>query len=123
LYEQRQPFCRNFRVGQNIFYRGQLSFWQEKRVWLPVEHAFVKQFLRMNAATEDPNRGIDILSIIGCEPMPQACDHGCEKRLRRLDHMRKLHRPLRPLYRMEFSRDWFARRDAFDELCANRFFH
>jgi hypothetical protein len=30
---------------------------------------------------------------------------------------------LRVLYRIEFARDWFARRDAFHELCANRFFH
>ena len=42
LYEQRQPFRGNFRVGQNIFYRRQLGFWQEKRVWLPVEQTFVK---------------------------------------------------------------------------------
>jgi hypothetical protein len=51
----------------------------------------------MNAGTEDPNCGIDILSIIGSQrrvrpmadwkPMPRACDYGRQKRLRRLDHM------------------------------------
>ena len=65
LRKQCQPFSGDFRIGQNIFYCGQLSFWKEQRVWLPVEQTFVKQFLRMNARTEDPNRGIDILSIIG----------------------------------------------------------
>ena len=64
LHEQRQPFRGNFRVGQNIFYRSELGFWQEKRVWLPVEQTVVKQFLRMNAGTEDPHRRIGSLPII-----------------------------------------------------------
>ena len=55
--------------------------------------------------------------------MPRARDYGCEKRLGRLDHMRKLRWPLSLLYRAKFARDRFARCDTFQKLCANRFFH
>src|SRR6516225_7233820 len=77
----------------------------------------------MDAGAKDPNCVIDILLMIGRRPMPRACDHGRQKRLRGLDHMRKLHRPLSLLYRVEFARDWFARRDAFQKPCSDGFFH
>ena len=90
LHQQRQSFRGNFRVGQNIFYRGQLGFRQEKRVWLPVEQTFVKQFLRMNAGTEDPDRGIDSVSVIGWKSMARVRDYGGQKRLCRLYNVGKL---------------------------------
>jgi hypothetical protein len=51
----------------------------------------------MNTGAKDPNRGIDILSIIGSlrrvrpvadwKPMPHTRDYGCEKWLGWLDGM------------------------------------
>jgi hypothetical protein len=41
----------------------------------------------MNAGTEHPDRGIDILSIIGWKPMPRVRNYGGEKRLGWLDNV------------------------------------
>ena len=79
---------------------------------LPVEQAFVKDFLRMNAGAEDPNCGISSRPFIGSTAVMSICEHGSQKRLRRLDHMGKSHVPLSPLYRIELARDGFARCDA-----------
>ena len=116
LQKQRQPFRCDFRIGQDIFDPGQLCFWQEQRIGLPVEQAFVKDFLRMNAGAEDPNCGISSLPFIDSKAVMSICEHGSQKRLRRLDHMGKSHGPFSPLYRLEFARDWFARRDALQKL-------
>jgi len=116
LQEQRQPFSCDFRIGQNIFNSSQLCFWKEQRVRLPIEQAFITDFLRVNAGTEDPNGGIGILPIIGWKPMPHVRDDGGQKRLRRLDHMRKLDGPSASLYCVDFTRDWFARGDAVQEF-------
>ena len=105
LQKQRQPFSDDLRIGQNIFDSGQLGFWQEQRVRLPIEQTLVKYFLRMNAGGENPNRGI------GSLPVTHRRDYGSQERLRRLDHVRKLDRPLGPLYRGKFARDWVARSD------------
>jgi hypothetical protein len=39
----------------------------------------------MNAGTEDPNRGIGVLPIVGCRLMPRVRDYGSQKWLSRLD--------------------------------------
>ena len=116
LQKQRQPFRCDFRIGQDIFDPGQLCFWQEQRIWLPVEQAFVKDFLRMNAGAEDPNCGISSLPLIDSTAVMSICEHGSQKRLRRLDYMGKSYGPLSPLYRLEFARDWFARSDALQKF-------
>ena len=112
LHEQREPFRCHFRVGQNIFNRSKFRFRQEERVRLPIEQTLVKQFLRMNAGTEDPNR---VVSLKG--------DGSGQKCLRRLDDMREPHRPLRSLDCAKFARNRFARRDRFQEVSAFRFLH
>ena len=56
LREQREPLRCDFRVGQDIFNRSEFRFRKKKRGRIPVEQALVKQFLRMNAGAEDPNR-------------------------------------------------------------------
>jgi len=43
-------------------------------------------------------------------------EHGSQKRLRGLDHMRKLDGPLSPFYRLELAGDWFARCDALQKF-------
>ena len=109
LQEQREPFSCNFRIGQNIFHSSQLGFWKEQRVRLPVEQAFIKDFLSVNVGAEDPEYGIGSMLCIVQTPARSICDDGDQKRLRRLDHVRKLDGPLAPLYCVEFARDWFAR--------------
>ena len=112
LCQQREPFRRDFRVGQDIFNRSEFRFRKEKRGRIPVEQALVKQFLRMNTGTEDPNRLIDL-----------ACDGGNEKCLRRLDDVRKLDRPLPSLDCAKFASSWLARRDHFKKFSTCRFLH
>jgi hypothetical protein len=41
----------------------------------------------MNTGTEEPNRGIAILPIIGWKPMPRARNYGSQKWLGWLDDM------------------------------------
>jgi hypothetical protein len=123
LHQQRQSFSRNFRIGQNVFYRDKLGFRQEKRVWPPVQQTLVKQFLRMNAGAEDPDRGISSVPVIGWTPMAHVRDYGGQKRLCRLYDVRKLYRPLSLSYRVKLARDRFARCDTFQELYADGFFH
>ena len=105
LQKQRQPFGCDFRIRQYIFDPAQLCFREKKRIWLPVEQAFVENFLGMNAGAEDPNRGI--CSLLFTEPTSViGIGENCsQKRLRRLDHMRKLYRPFSSLYRLELARD------------------
>src|SRR5256885_11124593 len=107
LCQQREPFRRDFRVGQDIFNRSEFRFRKEKRGRIPVEQALVKQFLRMNTGTEDPNRLVDL-----------AGDGGDEKCLCWLDDVRKLYWPLRSLDCAKFARDWLAPRDCFLQLWA-----
>jgi len=116
LQKQRQPFRCDFRIGQDIFDPGQLCFWQEQRIGLPVEQAFVKEFLRMNARAEHPNCGISNLPFIDSTAAMSVCEDGSQKRLPGLDYMRKSYGPFSPLYRLEFVRDRFARRDALQKL-------
>ena len=116
LQKQRQPFRCDFRIGQDIFDPGQLCFWQEERIWLPVQQAFVKHFLGMNAGAEDPNCGTSSLPFIEAKAVTGICEYGGQKRLRRLDHMGKSQGPLSLLYRLELARDWFARCDAFQKF-------
>ena len=59
LQEQRQPFGGDFWIWQNIFDACQLGFREEQRARLPVEQAFIKCFLRVNAGAEDPHRGVE----------------------------------------------------------------
>ena len=116
LQKQRQPFRCDFRIGQDIFEIGQLCFWQEERIWLPVEQAFVKHFLGMNAGAENPNCGISSLPFIDSTAVTGICEHGRQKRLRRLDYMGKSYGPFSPLHRLEFARDWLARCDALQKF-------
>ena len=55
--------------------------------------------------------------------MARVRDYGGQKRLSRLDDKRKVYRPLRTLYGCKLARDWFARRDTFQKLRADWFFH
>jgi hypothetical protein len=112
LHEQHEPFRCDFWIGQNIFNRSEFRFRQEKRIWLPIQQTFVEHFLRMNAGTKNPNRLADL-----------ARDGGDQKCLRRLDDVRKPHRPLCSLDCAKFARNWLARSDHFQKLSADRFFH
>jgi hypothetical protein len=116
LQKQRQPFSCDFRIGQNIFNSCQLGFWEEERLLLPIEQAFIKHFLRMHARAEDPDCGMVRLSLINRAPVKVMRDYSRQKRLRRLNHVRKLDGPFGPAYRGEFARDWFARGGALQKL-------
>jgi len=116
LQKQRQPFSSDFRIGQDIFDSSKLRFRQEQRIGLPVEQAFVKHFLGMNAGAKDPNCGISDLPFIESMAVIRFCDYGSQKWLRRLDHVRKSYGPFMPLYRVEFARDWFSRCNALQKL-------
>ena len=70
----------------------------------------------MNGGTEDPNCGISSLPFIDPTAVMSICEHGSQKRLRRLDHMGKSNGPFSPLYRLELVRDRFARRDALQKF-------
>ena len=98
--EQCESFRRDFRIRQNIFDCGELRFRQEKRVWLPVEQTFIDQLLRMNARAEDPDRPVNL-----------GRNDGDQKCLRRLDHVRELHRPLRRLAFSKLARNGPGFRD------------
>ena len=112
LCQQRQPFRRDFRVGQDIFDRSEFRFRKKECGWIPVEQAFIKRFLGMNAGAEYPDRLVDL-----------ACDGGNEKCLRRLDDVRKLYWPLGSLDCAKFACDWLARRDCFRKFVADLSFH
>ena len=55
--------------------------------------------------------------------MPGVRDYGGQKRLCRFYNVRKLDRPLSLSYRAKLARDRFARRNSFQKLLADRFFH
>ena len=77
----------------------------------------------MNAGTEDPDRGIGSVPVIGWTSMARVCDYRGQKRLCRLYNVRKPYRPLSLSYRAKFARDRFVRCDTFQELRRDRFFH
>ena len=54
--EQSKPFRRDFRIGQNVFYRGEFRFGKKEGGGLPVQQALVKQFLGSNVWAQDPDR-------------------------------------------------------------------
>jgi hypothetical protein len=116
LQEQRQSFRRDLRVGQNIFDASQFGFWQEKRVRLPIEQAFVQHFLRMNARGEDPNCRIGKWTALGRTAVTGIRYYGRQERLRRLYHVRKFYGRVSDLYRGEFARDWVACGDPLQQL-------
>jgi hypothetical protein len=70
----------------------------------------------MNAGAEDPNCGINSLPFIEPTAVIGICEHGSQKRLRRLDYMGKSHGPFSPLYPFELACDWFARCDALQKF-------
>src|SRR5207248_5315573 len=114
-----QPFRYDFRIRQDVFRCCKLSFRKEQRIRPPVKQASIEQFLRMNAGTEDPDRRIGGLPIIGWRPMPRVREYGGQKWLSRLDDVWKLHGPASILYRVKFARDGFACRDTFQKLCTD----
>jgi hypothetical protein len=116
LQKQCQSFRCDFWIGQDIFDPSQLGFWQEKGIWLPVEQAFVKHFLGMNAGTEDPNCGIGSVTFRTVPTVISICDYGGQKWLSRLDYVGKFHGPSSPFDRLEVARDSFARRDALQKF-------
>jgi hypothetical protein len=116
LQKQRQPFRCDFRIGQDVFDPGQFWFWQKQRIWLPVQQAFVKDLLRMNAGAEDPNCGIGSVPFINSTGVMGMCDYRSQKRLRRLDHMGKSNGPFSLLYRLESACDWLAGCDALQKF-------
>src|SRR5206468_4540847 len=95
--KERKPFRPDFRVGQDIFNRSEFRFRKKERGRMPVEQALVKQFLRMNAGTKNPNCLVDL-----------AGDGSDEECLRRLDDVRELHRQLRSPDFAKFARDRLA---------------
>src|SRR5205814_8338432 len=95
---------------------GQRSELPDQLIRVPDEQAFINNVHRMNTGAEDPNRGISSLPLIGSTAVMSICEHGSQKRLPRLDYMRKSYGPLTPLYRLEFARDRFACSDALQQL-------
>jgi hypothetical protein len=79
--------------------------------------------LGMNAGTENPHGAISTTPIVRKSLLPSLRDYGRKKRLGRFDDVRKSYRPLSFLDRAKFARDWFAHRDTFQKLRADRFFH
>jgi hypothetical protein len=77
----------------------------------------------MNARADDPNCAIRTVPFIRSMPVQGMREDGRQKRLRRLDYMGKSNGPFSPLHGLNFARDRFARRDALQKFCANRFFH
>ena len=108
--KQGESFGRDLRVGQDIFDRGKFCFRQEERIRLPVEQTLVEQFLGMNARAEDPNRLVDVVR-----------ERGDEKRLRRINDVRKRDRPRLIVDLGQFGRDRRRLRDQFEQIA--RFFH
>ncbi|PYJ25610.1 MAG: hypothetical protein DME91_03010 [Verrucomicrobia bacterium] len=100
LRKQCEPFRGDFRIRQNVVDRGKFSFRQEMRGRMPIQQAFMEQFLGMNAGTKNPKCLVDM-----------ACDGSDEKCLRRLDDMRKCYRASRSLNCVKSWRDWFALRN------------
>jgi hypothetical protein len=70
----------------------------------------------MDAGTEHPNCGLGSVLLIDLTLVIGICEDGCQKRLRRLDHMGKSNRPFSPLYRIESACDWLARCDALQKF-------
>jgi hypothetical protein len=70
----------------------------------------------MNAGAEDPNCGITSLPSAEPTPVIGICEHGSQKRLRRLNHMGKSNGPLTPLHRLELAHDRFARSNALEKF-------
>jgi hypothetical protein len=70
----------------------------------------------MNTGAEDPNCGISSLPFIKPTAVIGIYEYRSQKRLRRLDHVRKLYGPLSLLYRLELARDWLARCDALQKF-------
>ena len=110
--EQCKAFRGDFRIGQNVFNGGEFRFGKKLRGGMPIEQTFVKQFLRPNIWTKNPNRFVD--------PVGQ---NGDEKRLRRLDNVRKRDRLLGLLDFTQFLRDRPGRFDPVEKLIPQRFFH
>src|SRR5262245_44260015 len=75
----------------------------------------------MNSGAENPNCGIGGVPFIKSTAAIGVCEHGRQKRLRRLDHMGKSNRPFGSLNRVELSGDRFARCDALQKF--RGFFH
>ena len=76
--QKREPFRRNFLIGQNVFDGGELCFGQKERVGQPVEQTLVKQFLRSDIWTQDPECFANFSG-----------DRSDEERLRRFGHVRE----------------------------------
>src|SRR2546421_10188068 len=94
--QQREPFCRDLRIRQNIFDRGELCFRKKERVWVPVEQTFVEQFLRTHARTNNPKRARNVFG-----------KRGHKKRLRRFRDMRERDGKVSRLDVTQFLRDGF----------------
>ena len=74
--QESEPFRRDIRIGQNIFHGGEFRFRQKERAGQPIEQTLVKQFLRSNIRTQDPE----------CFPNFSG-NRGDEKRLGRFGHV------------------------------------
>ena len=81
LSQKVQAFCRNLRIGQDIFDGGELGFGQKSRLRDPVEQAFIEKLLRPNIRSNHPNCLADVLP-----------DRRDEERLGAFDDMRKTNR-------------------------------
>ena len=52
--EQREAFRGDFRIGQNVFDRGEFRFREKERVGHPVQKTLVENLLRANRRADDP---------------------------------------------------------------------
>src|SRR6476661_4934583 len=110
--EQRQAFGGDFRIGQNIFDGSEFCLGKEEGVRFPIQESFVKQLLRANARTQDPERSRNFSG-----------DCGDEKGLGRFGDVRKSDRAYAFRDLADFLRDRFSVRSDGGKLIARRFFH
>ncbi len=103
--EQREPFRRDLRIGQNILDRRELRFREEERPRHPVQQALVENLLRAHRRADHPKRAP------GC-----ASQRGHEKRLGRRRDVRKTNRPDARRDRAQLARDRLRACDTFRQL-------
>jgi len=103
---------RDFRIGQNIFDRGEFGFGQKLGVRKPIRDRFVKGILIAHARAKDPNRFLY-----------STRDYGRQKRLGRRDDVGKFYRRALCPNLPKFLGDRFRLRDGFEQFARERFFH
>ena len=110
--KKSETLRRDFRIGQNIFDRGEFGFRQKLRARKPVEQGFIGRILGAHAWAEDPDSLVDMAS-----------DHRGEKCPRRLDGMRKFYRCALPRDLIQLACNRLRVRDTLKQLGCQLFLH